>query len=139
MHDFAVDLTKIRRAIDARTSNITAPQKVQHHEGPAIRSRKGMTYSTKARDTQNLSVADYHKFERSQAWRTGKMSRRHLKDLSADERIGIIHSYLEEHLFMKDVAAKYHISVGLVGRLVAQYKSDSNMINEQRSLEDHRS
>ena len=125
-----MDLTKIRRAIDAKTADTTAPQQVLHYEGPAIRSRNGLTYSTRARDSQKLSAAEYRQLEREEAWRTGKMSRRHLKQLTADERVGIVHSYLEEHLFMKDVAAKYHISIGLVSRLVKQYKLDSTMISE---------
>ena len=47
------------------------------------------------------------------------MSKRNLKQLTADERVGVIYSYLEEHLLMKDVASKYHISATLVGKLVA--------------------
>ena len=47
------------------------------------------------------------------------MSKRNLKQLTADERVGVIYSYLKEHLLMKDVAAKYHISATLVGKLVA--------------------
>ena len=46
------------------------------------------------------------------------MTRRHLKDLTANEVVGIVYSYLKENLIMKDVAAKYHISARLVGKLV---------------------
>ena len=98
-----------------------------------------MVYSTKARDPHGISAAKYRQFEKKWSWRTGKMSRRHLKHLSADERVNIIYCYLQEHLSMKDVAAKYHISSGLVGRLVAQYKRDSSMISAQRKLEEQKS
>ena len=40
---------------------------------------------------------------------------------------------------MKDVAAKHHISTGLVGRLVAQYRRESTMVSDQRNLEERKS
>ena len=64
------------------------------------------------------------------------MSKRHLKDLSANEIVGIVYSNLKDFLPMKDIAAKYHISASLVGRLVAQHKADGDMISDQRRREE---
>ena len=60
------------------------------------------------------------------------MKKRHLKNLSADEQVDIIHSYLMEHLKMNDIASRHHISARLVGRLVSKYKTDRDMINDKR-------
>ena len=54
---------------------------------------------------------------------SGKMKRRHLKHLNADDRTAIVNDYLEGDMPMTDVASKHHITKALVGRLSKDLKS----------------
>ena len=42
--------------------------------------------------------------------------------LDANERVAIVHSNLNDMKSLKDIASQYHISAGLAGRLVRQYR-----------------
>ena len=57
------------------------------------------------------------------------MKKRHLKHLDAEERRSIARQYLEDKMPMADVASKYHISPGLAGRIVKDFKDGGNKIN----------
>ena len=62
-----------------------------------IRSRKGLKHSTKARSSIGISESERKQLEQIDVVGIRKYKKRHLKLLSADERLGIIHAHLTEH------------------------------------------
>jgi hypothetical protein len=61
--------------------------------------------------------------EREEKWCTGKMKKRALKAVGAPERTTIASEYLEDKMSMAAVASKHHISIGLAGRIIKDYKA----------------
>ena len=56
------------------------------------------------------------------------MKKRHLKALAVEDRVAIAKEYLEDKRPMADVAAKYHVSSGLAGRICRDYKSGGSKL-----------
>jgi len=56
--------------------------------------------------------------------------------VDADERTEIAVSYLKDHVLMADVAAKHHISAGLVGRICRDYSSGGAKIGIKKRKEE---
>ena len=65
----------------------------------------------------------------------GKYKKRQLKQLTANHRIEILHSYLIEFKPQKDVAKEYRVSPSLVGRLARDFKSKPQMLDKLREGE----
>ena len=63
-----------------------------------------MPNSTKARDQFGLSTKEYSDRARKERIRTGKMRKRHLKDLEATEMLGIQDEYLRQMRPLADIA-----------------------------------
>ena len=103
---------------------------------PGQRSRRGLKLSVKSRDTFGRSQEDYAASERRETYRTGKMKKRHLKQLDAEERTAIASCCLRGDLTMAQVASKHHISAGLAGRITKDSKGGSMKIAERKQQEE---
>ena len=64
------------------------------------------------------------------------MKKRHLKDLSAAECIDVVYTVKSDKRTYKDVAAQYHLSPTLVGRLVKNFEGQKNILSNKRRKED---
>ena len=70
-----------------------------------IRSRKGLKLSTKARSSTGISESERKQLEQIDVVGIRKYKKRHLKLLSVNERLDIIHAHLTEYTSQKDVAS----------------------------------
>ena len=75
------------------------------HEIANIHSRKGLQHSTKARSSTGISESELKQLEQIDVVGIRKYKKRHLKLLSINERLGIIHAHLIEYTSQKDVAS----------------------------------
>jgi hypothetical protein len=75
------------------------------HEIANIRSRKGLQHSTKARSSIGISEGELKQLEKIDVAGIRNYKKRHLKLLSINERLGIIHAHLTEYTSQKDVAS----------------------------------
>ena len=88
--------------------------------------------SSRAPDLFGKTAKDYRELERQEKYRTGSMKKRHLKMVSADERVAIAKQYLEEHKHMEDVAAEHHLSRQVVSKICSDYKTGGTGIDKRR-------
>ena len=65
------------------------------------------------------------------------MKKRNLKQLTANERVTIIHGSIKHLHSFKDIAAQHHVSASLVGRLVKDFKAEGTLFKKKRATEDH--
>ena len=91
-----------------------------------------MIYSTKSRDVNGWSNKDYQEFVKKESYRTGKMKKRLLKQLSAAECFKIVSASVKDLRSHKDIAAEYHTCPQLVGRLVKSFKGNNSLIMKKR-------
>ena len=105
LHKHAVELTKIRGRFQSRAQLVAKPKLEVDHTHASVRSRKGLEFSTQSRDKYGLSVALYQQQAKAERWHTGKMKKRQLKQLTASERVSIIHGSLKQLHSNKDIAA----------------------------------
>ena len=90
-----------------------------------------MPKSVKSKNQDGLSEKDYEAITRKENFCYGKMKRRHLKHLDAEERKSIARQYLKDKVHMADVASKHHISLSLTGRIVNDFKNGGSRIVEK--------
>jgi len=70
--------------------------------------------------------------ERMEKICSGKMKRRHLKNIEADERVAIAKDYFESNMQMAAVASEHHISIALAGRICKDYRIGGQQTAKKR-------
>ena len=132
----AVALTKIRSAITTKAERVGASSKQASICEDAVRSRKGLSYSKRPPEASGLTICEYQRWKKQEAFCTGKMKRRHLKDISATECFDVVYAAKSSKQSFKDVASRYHISPILVSRLVKDYDGNQDLFSKKRKKEE---
>ena len=83
-----------------------------------------------------MSGKQYQEMERADRYHTGKMKKRHLKNLRSDELTQITDACLKQMRSHQDVAGQYGISSSLVGRIVRRSKNGGSLISDKRQREE---
>ena len=90
LREYGIRLTQIRKGFIDQAGLCFQPKQLEQQALVMIRSRKGLAHSTKARDLFGHSELEYRQLEREEKYHRGKMKRRNLRQLDADECVAIV-------------------------------------------------
>lgn len=116
--EYAIKATQLRQHFDDISQKFILKQQVPKEDTPKQRSRKGMIYSTKARNPDGLSQNEIKLLRLQDSIPMKKYAARKFKQLCADDLIDILHYVKCEYKTHAETARKYRVSVKLVGRIV---------------------
>jgi len=135
LKQLAQSISQVRARFLAEASQFQLEAVDGDGDQPRQRTRKGTTLSVRSRDEFGMSQREYSDMERKEKYLSGKMKKRHLKALDAEERSKIAEEHLVDNVQMLDVASKHHISSGLVGRICKDYRNGANQIKQRQRKE----
>ena len=95
------------------------------------RSRRGLKHSTKAKHPEKKTEKELQRQARWEAGSPSKIKKRKLRELSVHEQAQIVEAYTKAFKYQRDVAAEFHVSCALVGRLVKKNQVDPFFLSRQ--------
>ena len=96
LHEQAVAVTKLRADIEAKAIAIDSLSELEQSIIPQPRTKVGLQYSTKKNSPYGISEGGLRLLEKADTVPARKYKKRHLKQLSIDDRTSIIHAVLIE-------------------------------------------